>query len=231
MKAKTYLCALSMMGFTAANAQSETNVTVSSNASGALTSVSKNGADTTVKDGWTKGGTINISLTQLGQNNNWAKIKGGGNTSFFGVKGIISYDFNRKQGKTNWLNSLNGRYAGSSSSVYQAATNNSKSVPYTKSDDYINFSSIYGKEFKKNWSYAAFLSLESQFERFMTPGYIKFGPAFLYKPSDHFNLLISPLMANVTTKLAAGHKQLSEFGVDPGKNGGFWFGSLCTCRI
>lgn len=226
MKKVIYLCLLSLLSSNMiTNAQSSTNIKTSANVDGALSKVTKNNADTTVKDGWVKGGTINISLTELGQNNYWTRVKGGGNTSFFGVKGIISYDFNRKKGKTNWLNSFNGRYAGSSSKVYVPATNSSTSVPYTKSDDYLNFSSIYGKEFGKNWSYAAFFSLESQFERFMTPGYIKLGPGFLYKPNEHFNLLISPAMANLTTKLTAGSKQIPLYGVDAGKKVAFGLGA------
>jgi hypothetical protein len=232
MKKAAYLSALFLIGFIVTQAQSSTNAGVSSNADGAIKSTAKNKADTSVKEGWTREGTINISLTELGQNNSWTAVKGGGNTSFFGVKGIISYNFNRKTGTTNWLNSFNGRYAGSSSSIYDpAAPNGHTSSPFTKSDDYLNFSSIYGKEFSKNWSYAAFFSLESQFERFMTPGYIKLGPAFLYKPSDHFNLLLSPLMANVTTKLTASSKPYSLFGVDSGKTAAFGLGAYARASV
>ncbi|MDB5275104.1 MAG: hypothetical protein JWR61_59 [Ferruginibacter sp.] len=231
MKKAIYLCSLLLISVIISQAQSETNVKTSTNVDGAISTVAKNKADTTLKDGWVKAGTINISLTELGQNNYWTAVKGGGNTSFFGVKGIISYDFNRKKGKTNWLNSLNGRYAGTSSSVYVPATNSSKSVPFTKSDDYLNFSSIYGKEFSKEWSYAAFFSLESQFERFMTPGYIKLGPGFLYKPSNHFNLLISPAMSNLTTKLTASSKPLSLYGVDAGKKVAFGLGAYARASF
>jgi hypothetical protein len=231
MKKTIYLCTLSLLSFTEVQAQSTTNEGTSANVSGAITSVAKNKGDTTVKEGWMKAGTINISLTELGQNNNWTRVKGGGNTSFFGIKGIISYDFNRKKGKTNWLNSFNARYAGASSSVYVAATNSSVSAPFIKSDDYLLFSSIYGKEFSKKWSYAAFFSLESQFERFMTPGYIKLGPAFLYKPNDHFNLLLSPAMANLTTKLTASSKQISLFGVDAGKKVAFGVGAYARASV
>ncbi|CAN5464951.1 hypothetical protein BH11BAC5_BH11BAC5_48050 [soil metagenome] len=231
MKKAIYLCFLSLLSFMTSQAQSSTNSKTSASVDGAISTVEKNKADTTVKDGWMKAGTINISLTELGQNNYWTAVKGGGNTSFFGVKGIISYDFNRKKGKTNWLNSFNGRYAGASSAIYVPATNSSVSSPFTKSDDYLNFSSIYGKEFAKNWSYAAFFSLESQFERFMTPGYIKLGPAFLYKPSNHFNLLLSPAMINVTTKLTASSKPLSLFGVDAGKKAAVGLGAYARASM
>jgi hypothetical protein len=102
MKKAIYLCFLSLLCVTTSQAQSSTNSKTSANVDGAISTVEKNKADTTVKDGWIKAGTINISLTELGQNNYWTAVKGGGNTSFFGVKGIISYDFNRKKGKTNW---------------------------------------------------------------------------------------------------------------------------------
>jgi hypothetical protein len=191
MKKNIQLSVVFLLSSMLLKAQSTTNASTAANAENAVKSVSKNNADTTIKDGWVTGGTINISLTELGQNNYWTSVKGGGNTAFFGLKGLIAYNFDRKKGKTNWINSFNGRFAGASSSVYNPATNSSKSVPFTKSDDYLNFSSIYGKEFRKNWSYAGFFSLESQFERFMTPGYIKLGPAILYNPSKNFNFILS----------------------------------------
>jgi hypothetical protein len=98
---------------------------------------------------------------------------------------------------------------------------------FLKNDDYLNFNSIYGKEFKKSWSYAGYFGLESRFENaFLTPGYIKFGPGILYKPNAHFSVLMSPLMAELTTKLKPSLKDTLLFGVKAGKTTNFGLGAF-----
>jgi hypothetical protein len=228
MKKSIYFSIIAL--FIIVNASAQDNINTSNNISGAVNSSKQTGSDTTIKEGWTTGGVINISLTQAAQNNSWTEIKGGGNTQFFGVKGIVSYNFNRKKGTTNWLNSFTGRYGGSSSTVYVPATATTpattSSVPFAKSDDYLNFTSIYGKEMSKTISYAGLFSVESQFERFLTPGYIKLGPGFLYEPNKYFNAFVSPAMANLTTKLTANSLPITEYGVDSGKTTVFDFGAF-----
>ncbi len=180
------------------------------------TKLTTNKAD--LKDGWTKGGTLNLALNEGGQNNYWTTVKGG-NSFALGIKALVDYNWDMKKGKTNWLNSFRGRYGGITTTTYDPITNTNTNIPFVKNDDYLNFNSTYGKEFKKYWSYAGYFGLESQFENsFLTPGYIKFGPGLLYKPNAHFSLLMSPLLANVTTKLRASAKNISLFGVDAGKS-------------
>jgi hypothetical protein len=170
------------------------------------------------KEGWTKGGTLNLSATNAGINNDWFKVNGG-DVAFLGIKGIVDYNFDQKKGKTTWLNSFRGRYG-----VSRSTTTNDK---FVKNDDFLNFNSIYGKEFRKSWSYAGYFGLESQFENaFMTPGFIKFGPGILYKPNAKFSLLMSPLMVQVTTKLKSSLKNVDAFGVDAGKTAAFGLGAF-----
>ncbi len=172
-------------------------------------------------EGWTKGGTINITLNEAGRNDYWIK---GGEKSAVGIKGILDYNFDRKAGKTTWLNSLRARYG-----VTSATSTGNK---FLKNDDYFNFNSIYGKAFSKNWSYAGYFGLETQFDHFfLTPGYIKFGPGLLYKPNAHFSMLVSPLMANITTKLAPSLKNVSAFGVDSGKTVSFGLGAFVQANL
>lgn len=169
------------------------------------TNLTKTKAD--LKDGWTKGGTINVAVNESGRNDYWIK---GGEKFAIGIKGILDYNFDLKKGKSSWLNSFRARYG-----VTRATSTGKK---FLKNDDYLNFSSIYASSFSKNWSYAGFFSVESQFEQFfLTPGYIKLGPGALYKPNEHFNLLLSPAMLNLTTKLAPSLKPVTAFGVDSGK--------------
>jgi hypothetical protein len=202
MKTKIYLLAATLFAATALQAQ--TTDEAKKVADEAAANLTKSKAD--MKEGWTKGGTLNLSLNESGQDN-WAK---GGEKSAIGIKALIDYNFDQKKGKTTWLNSFRARYG-----VQSATSTGSK---FIKNDDYFNFNSTYGKEFRKSWSYAGYFGLESQFDNFfLTPGYIKFGPGLLYKPNAHFSVLMSPLMVNLTTKFASDLKNIKAFGVDSGK--------------
>ncbi len=226
MKTKIYLLAATLVATTTLKAQTSDDAKKA--ADEAAANLTKSKAD--MKEGWTKGGTINLSLTEGGQNKYWTVIKGG-NTASFGAKAIIDYNFDKKKGKTNWLNSFRARYGGLATTTYDKSTDVSTSNPFTKNDDYINFNSTYGKEFRKSWSYAGFFGLESQFEdAFLTPAYIKFGPGFLYKPNAHFSLLMSPLMAQVTTKFKASLKDVDAFGVAAGKSVAFGLGAFAQAN-
>jgi hypothetical protein len=188
--------------------------TIEQQASAAAADLSKTKAD--LKDGWNKGGTFNLALTTAGRNDYWVK---GGEEQTVSIRGIIDYNFDRKKGKTNWLNNFRARYG------VQKATSTGKN--FLKNDDYLNFNSIYGKQFSKSWSYAGYFGLESQFEdAFLTPGYIKLGPGFLYKPNAHFSALMSPAMVNVTTKFKKSLKDVKAFGVDAGKTARFGVGAF-----
>ena len=212
MKGKIYLSILAFLSGMALNAQTITPDEAAAN-------LTKSKAD--LKEGWTKTGTINLTINEAGRNNYWVK---GGEESSIGIKGLVDYSFDLKKGKINWLNSLRARYG-----VSKATSTGDK---FLKNDDYLNFNTTYGKEFKKSWSYAGFFSLESQFDHFfLTPGYIKFGPGILYKPNAHFSMLMSPLMANVTTKLAPSMKNVKAFGVDSAKTTSFGLGAFIQATL
>jgi hypothetical protein len=214
MKTRIYLFAVAFFAASMVQAQTTSEAKAAANAAAGKLTTGK--AD--LKEGWNKGGTMNVSLNQAGINNEWYKVNGG-EKAFLGVKGILDYNFDRKKGKTNWLNSLRGRYG--------VAKSTSTGDAFLKNDDYLNFNSIYGKEFRKNWSYAGYFGLESQFEdAFLTPGYIKFGPGLLYKPNAHFSVLMSPLMVQLTTKLKGSLKNIKAFGVDAGKTAAFGLGAF-----
>ncbi len=229
MKTKFLLSTIALLSSTILLAQTPADV---ANTASASLAAKQEKADTL--DGWHKGGTIALNISEAGQNDYWSQVKGG-NTSQIGIKGIIDYHFNKKQGKINWLNSFRGRYGGASSTTYKAATITTPAVkekiPFLKNDDYLNFTSIYGKEFRKSWSYAAFFSVESQFEGFLNPGYIKFGPTFLYKPNAHFNLILSPAMANITTKMTKSFKNKDAFGVEAGKTAKLGVGAFAQATL
>jgi Protein of unknown function (DUF3078) len=219
MKTKIFLLATTL--FVANTLKAQTSDEAKKAADAAAGKLTTNKAD--MKEGWTKGGTLNLSANQAGINNEWNEANGG-ELSFIGIKGIVDYNFDRKKGKTNWLNSFRGRYG--------VAKTTSTGDAFLKNDDYLNFNSIYGKEFRKNWSYAGYFGLESQFENaFMTPGFIKFGPGILYKPNAHFSVLMSPAMAEVTTKLKKSLKNIKAFGVDSGKVASFGLGAFVQANV
>ncbi len=214
MKTKVYLLTASLFLATTLNAQTTAESKKAADAAAGKLKTSK----AEMKEGWAKAGTLNLSVNEAGINNEWFKVNGG-DVNFLGIKGIVDYNFDRKKGKTTWLNSFRGRYG--------VAKTTSTANKFVKNDDYLNFNSIYGKEFRKNWSYAGYFGLESQFENaFMTPGYIKFGPGILFKPNAHFSVLMSPLMAEVTTKLKKSLKPIKAFGVDSGKVASFGLGAF-----
>ncbi|MES2429887.1 MAG: DUF3078 domain-containing protein [Bacteroidota bacterium] len=218
MNSKIYLFAATLLITNFLNAQIATDAAKKA-ADEASANLTKNKAD--LKDGWLKTGTINVNITEAGRNDHWIK---GGEKFSLGIRGILDYDFDRKKGKTNWLNSLRARYG-----VSRTSSNGDK---FLKNDDYFNFTSIYGSQFSKNWSYAGFFSVETQFEQyFLTPGYIKLGPGLLYKPNETFNVLISPAMANLTTKLASSYKNVRAFGVDSGKTVAFGLGLFVQAKF
>jgi hypothetical protein len=213
MKTKSLAMMVAIFAATSVNAQttSDDAKKAADEAAAKLTAEKKD-----QKEGWTKAGTLNLTINEAGRNDYWVK---GGEKSAIGIRGIVDYNFDQKKGKVNWLNSLRARYG--------VARQTSTGDKFLKNDDYFNFNTIYGKKFSKNWSYAGYFSVETQFDQyFMTPGYIKFGPGFLYKPNANFSLLASPLMANVTTKFAQSLRNVKAFGVDSAKTTSFGLGAF-----
>lgn len=159
------------------------------------------------KEGWTKAGSINFTITQGGRNEYW--IRGGEKTSL-GFRAIADVDLDYKKGKTTILNSIRARYG----LLKATSTGNA----FFKNDDFLNITSIYGRKLKGNWNMGALAALESQFDAyFLSPGYIKFGPGFMYQKSSKFSFLISPLMGNLTTKLATEQKHEELYSIEAGK--------------
>lgn len=172
------------------------------------------------KEGWTKAGTLNLNISQSGRNDYWQR---GGEKEAVGIRAIIDIDFDYKKGKQNFLNSIRARYG-------MLKTTSSGSA-FLKNDDFLNITSMYGSKLKGNWSMAALASLETQFDGyFLSPGYIKLGPGFLYSKSSKFSFLISPAMTNLTTKLATQHKNENLYGITPGKSTLFGLGAFAQAK-
>lgn len=175
-----------------------------------------------LKDGWTKSGSLNLNLSEAGVNNAWKGVKGG-ETQAIGIRAIVDYDFDKKKGKNMWLNNVRARYG--------LAKLSSAGDAFLKTDDYLSITSIYGRELKPKWSFAFLVNIETQFDKFfLSPGYVKFGPGFMYKPNTHFSALFSPAMGNITTKLATEQKPFALFGVDANKTSNFGLGAFLQLK-
>ncbi len=176
-----------------------------------------------IKNGWTTVGTFNFVLSEAGRNDAWGAVKGGEEQTI-GIKAIVDFDFDKKKGKTSWLNNIRARYG--------MTKTTSAGSGFNKTDDYLNYTSTYAIDMKNpKWSFAALFSLETQFDRyFMSPGSIKLGPGFMYKPDTKLSVIFSPAMMNITTKLATEQKAFNLFGVDAGKTTSFGIGAFMQAK-
>lgn len=169
-------------------------------------------SDTT--DGWKRGGTIAINLTQVSLTN-W--VAGGQN--FISANGLLSLFANYKKGKSIWENYLDIGYG---------TTKQGKNANWWKTDDKIDFTSKYGQKAFSNWYYAGLLNFKTQ----MTAGYNYpddstkisdlFAPGYLlgaigldYKPSDNFTVFIAPVSAKITFVNDQTLANAGAFGVEP----------------
>ncbi len=163
-----------------------------------------------LEDGWTLSGTFNFNLSEGGLNTGWREAKGGGEEQVIGVRAAIDYDFDYKKGKVNWLNNFRTRYG--------ITKFTSSGQGFQKTDDFISYTTIYASEIKKNISASVLFAAQTQYDYyFFSPGEIKVGPGFLYKPNTKFSIMFSPAMVNITTKLATEQKDEEFFGVEAGK--------------
>lgn len=174
------------------------------------------------KDGWVKSGNISFLLNQSAFDN-WIA---GGQGNVTGTLGL-NYDFNYKKGDLNWDNKL----------ILAFGLTKIKGEDVQKSDDRIEWNSLLGKKASGYWFYSAFFNFKTQFAddlnsdtdgptKFLSPGYLQFGPGMLWKKSDNLKVNFAP----ATAKLVLVDKNLTlpndaYFGVEEGKSTRFEFGS------
>lgn len=177
---------------------------------------------------WTAKGNVAILVNQS-TFSNWAA---GGENNVSGTANV-NYDFNYKKGDVSWDNKLIASYG-------LVKTNNS---PFEKkTDDRLEFNSLLGKKATGYWFYSAFLNFRTQFTkgytygtdtngaevrtentRFMSPGYLQFGPGMLWKKSDELKFNLAPATSKMTFvdnsfTSVPGYVDGSYFGVDQGKS-------------
>jgi Protein of unknown function (DUF3078) len=174
--------------------------------------------------GWKKTGNIVFLFNQSAFNNEWL---GGGTSNIAGNLGI-NYDFNHNTATTVWDNKIIAAYG----------LTKLKDQKTTKSDDRIEFTSLYGKKAGQGyWYYSGFMNFRTQMDsgfnpdrtvkisHFFSPAYLQVGPGMLWKKSDNLKVNIAP----ATSRLIFVHGHFTEagsaFGVEKGKTSRFEFGA------
>jgi hypothetical protein len=164
---------------------------------------------------WKKGGQFALNFSQVSLTN-W--MQGGENS--IAINSFVNLFATYGKEKSKWDNKLDLAYG----------TVKTGDLKFRKSDDKIDFSSMYGYEAAKKWYYSALLNFKSQFtagynypddstiiSKFLAPAYTSIGIGMEYKPVDYFSLYLSPVTARF---IIVNDKDLSDagaFGVDPGK--------------
>jgi hypothetical protein len=175
-------------------------------------------------NGWKKFGQISFLFNQSAFNNAWMA---GGTSSIAGNIGL-NYDFNYKKGLIVWDNKLIAAYG---LAKLKGAERN------TKTDDRLEWNSLFGKQASGYWYYSAFLNFKTQMDsgfdatgmnrisHLFSPAYLQLGPGMLWKKSDNLKVNFAP----ATSRLIIVDRQFTEFGssfgVEKGKTLRYEFGA------
>jgi len=141
---------------------------------------------------WKSEGDFTLNFNQVSFTN-WSA---GGDNSVSGVS-FLNYSIDYAKAKESWKNKLMLGYG-----------MQFLGEDYKKTDDKIDFSSMYGHGIAKHLDVSVLAFFKTQFaegfdgdndsvyiSKFMAPGYIGIGPGINYKPADYFSLFVSPATA------------------------------------
>ncbi len=179
---------------------------------------------------WKRNGKVGLNMSQS-QLTNWAA----GGQSAINALGLFSYSFNYKKDKTLWDNSLD----------LALGYSRLGAESLIKTDDRIEFNSLYGKKAVENLYYGAAFSLKSQFVNgydykvdsstpisgFFAPAYITLGLGMDYKPNKYISFNFSPLTGRLTLVTMKSLSDAGSFGVEPGNTTRFELGSKAWIKI
>lgn len=173
---------------------------------------------------WKRGALLNLNFSQVALKN-WVA---GGRNSISGT-GVANFYANRRAEEYSWKNSLDLSYG---------LMSRDKS-PFIKNDDRMELSSRYGRRIDSNFSLSGRLEFRSQFapgyefpeedsiliSDFFSPAYVKGDIGLTYDPNEHFDMTLSPLAKKVTVVQDQELAARGAYGVDPGENVRYEFGS------
>lgn len=168
--------------------------------------------DTTGK--WDIGGSFTTTFSQTSLTN-WQA--GGQNST--ALNSLFNIHANKKMNTIAWENLLIFSYG-----IIKQGKDNA--IPFTKSDDKIDFTSKIGKEINEKLYYAGLLNFRSQFtngkenatdstiiSRFLAPGYILAAIGIDYKPNKEFSAFVAPFTSKTTLVFAQELADNGAYGV------------------
>ena len=174
--------------------------------------------------GWKRFGNITFLFSQSAFNNDWL---GGGTSNMAGNLGV-NYDFNHNTRTSVWDNKI----------IFAYGVTKIDGQEKTKSDDRIEFTSLYGKKAGQGyWYYSGFLNFKTQMDsgfdavsnaklsHFLSPAYLQFGPGMLWKKSNNLKVNIAPATSRLIFVDGQFTQLGSSFGVEQGKTSRFEFGA------
>ncbi|WP_121666860.1 DUF3078 domain-containing protein [Mesonia aquimarina] len=199
------------------------------------------------KQGWQQSGDFSLLFNQAAFNEEWQ----GGGTSNYAGNVNISYSLNYRKGDFTWDNTFLADFG---------LTKNDNENFTRKTNDRLEINSVAGKQINEsNWFYSFFVNFKTQFQegyeyndieitdpltgdvigtrverteytKFMSPGYLQFGPGFLWKKNDNLKVNIAPATARfifVDDRFTTvpGYVDGDYFGVDRGESTRFEFGA------
>ncbi|MGY6563086.1 MAG: DUF3078 domain-containing protein [Luteibaculaceae bacterium] len=178
----------------------------------ALTSTSfgqETAADSTKS--WTIGGVTSFNFNQVSLTN-WAA---GGESSVAGGA-LFSLGANYKKNGHSWNNQLDLAFG-----VVQQGEN-----PIQKTDDRMEFTSIYGRKIKEKVDLSALFNFRSQFapgfnlpndsvriSEFLAPGYVQTAVGFDFKEKDKYTFFFGPISYRATIVMNQTLANAGAFGV------------------
>ena len=181
---------------------------------------------------WYSGGFLGLNFGQVSLSK-WAP---GGENSY-SVNGSFNGFANYDKGRIRWDNNLLLSYA-----LLNTASNGTR-----KTDDQIDYTSKFGYRFSKHpkWYYSALLNFESQMtsgydypddstviSKFLSPAYLTSSIGITWRPTDYFEVLISPVTSKVTMVMDDKIVGLSgRYGVAAGENTRSEFGAYLNARF
>lgn len=174
---------------------------------------------------WKFGGVTSLAFSQTG-----FKYWSSGGSNAANINGLVNAFANYKKGKVSWNNTLDMGYG----------TQKALALPFRKTDDKIELSSIYGRQAFGDFYFAGLLDFKTQFTNgfeylqngdsnlisgLMTPGYLMYSIGLNYIPDADFSIYGSFLTGRTTFVFNDSLSQIGAFGVDTGKHARYEFGA------
>lgn len=161
---------------------------------------------------------------------NWV----GGGANNIGWLAGTDYNITYEKGKDLWENII----------VLNYGQNNTQGIGMRKTQDVINVSTNYGRQFSKSWYLSGGAGLLTQFaagyedgnnpeakkiSNFMAPGYLNFGLGITYRPNDNLTVTMRPANARWTLVLDKELQLAGNYGLkQDGDSSLLQFGFLGT---